>query len=332
MCTGKPEWLDGPHGLFAHVLAATHPDGWEWEASTYYHSFALRAYRVGIAAVPGVAVPAPVQARLAAMADVLCVLTTPGGIVPALHDGPYARPEWDRELAELDLAPAQVRPPVTVHGDAGYAVLHRDGVHAILDYGPHGGSHGHLDTLSLYLYGDTTPWQPDPGQVPYGHRNWRRHYASTAAHPTFSVDGLDQAECSGELVSAGEDEVTVACRQAYDGVVATRRVVLGEDGLLHDELTVTSDRPRRIAAHLRPDVPLAVRIGPDGSAATEWTGAATLHGVHTASGPARFVARPGPGPADDPQRTRTHVDWVAEEATVITFRSTYRVVAPRMRH
>ena len=63
-CTGKPEWLDGPHGIFAHVLAATHPDGWEWEASTYYHSFVLRAYRHAIAAVPGVKVPAAVQARI----------------------------------------------------------------------------------------------------------------------------------------------------------------------------------------------------------------------------------------------------------------------------
>ena len=37
------------------------------------------------------------------------------------------------------------------------------------------------------------------------------------------------------------------------------------------------------------------------------------------------TAHPGPGPADDPQRTRTHVDWVAEDATAVTFRSTYRV-------
>ncbi len=322
-CTGKPEWVDGPHGLFAHVLASTHPDGWEWEASTYYHSFVLRAYRFGIDAVPGVRVPADVRARLDAMAAVLRELVTPGGLLPSLHDGPYLRAEWDRELAELDLTPAP-GPPVTVHGDAGYAILRGSGLHAIVDYGPHGGSHGHLDTLSLYLYGDRTPWQPDPGQVPYGHAYWRRHYASTAAHPTFSVDGLEQAECAGELVDAGEHGVTVACGQAYDGVRAVRRVTLAADGALHDELTVTADRPRRIAAHLRPDVPLTVRADPDGSVVTIWDG--SLHGTHTASVPARFVARPGPGPADDPQRTRTHVDWVAEDTTEITFRSTYRVV------
>ena len=326
-CTGEPEWLEGPHGLFEHVLTGTSGDGWEWEGSTYYHSFVLRAYRAGIAAVPGARVPAAVRARLDAMAEVLRVLVTPAGIVPSLHDGPYRRAEWDRELAELDLTPAPAR-PVTVHADVGYALLRGGGIHAIVDYGPHGGSHGHLDTLSLYLYGDDSPspWQPDPGQVPYGHAHWRRHYASTAAHPTFSVDGLDQAECTGELVGAGGDEVTVACGRAYPGVRAVRRVALAPDGALLDELSVTSDRPRRIAAHLRPDVPLQVRVGPDGSAATVWSGEAVLHGVHTATGPARFVVRPGPGPADDPQRTRTHVDWVAEDATDVTFRSIYRTV------
>jgi hypothetical protein len=327
-CTGKPEWLDGPHGIFAHVLTGTHADGWEWEASTYYHSFVLRAYRLAIAAVPGVKVPATVRARIDAMADVLRVLVTPGGVLPSLHDGPYRRAEWDRELAELDMRPV-ARRPVTVYRDAGYAVLHRanpsgGGIQAIVDYGPHGGSHGHLDTLSLYLYGDDVAWQPDPGQVPYGHAYWRRYYASTAAHPTFSVDGLDQAECTGELVSAGAEEVTVACGTAYEGVSAVRRVVLAPDGTLRDELSVTTDRPRRIAAHLRPDVPLTVRTDVDGTVRTGW--GATLHGTHTTSGAAaRFVTRPGPGPADDPQRTRTHVDWVAEDATAVTFRSTYRL-------
>ena len=322
-CTGKPEWLDGPHGIFAHVFAGTHADGWEWEASTYYHSFVLRAYRHAIAAVPDVTVPATVRGRIDAMADVLRVIVTPGGLLPSLHDGPYRRVEWDRELAELTMTPAPRR-SVTVYRDAGYAILHAAGVQAIVDYGPHGGSHGHLDTLSLYLYGDDAPWQPDPGQVPYGHAYWRRYYASTAAHPTFSVDGLDQAECAGELVSAGSDEVTVACGSAYDGVSAVRRVALAPDGTLRDELSVTADRPRRIAAHLRPDVPLTVRTDRDGTVRTGWVGG--LHGAHTVSGAAaRFVARPGPGPADDPQRTRTHVDWVAEDATAVTFRSTYRL-------
>ncbi|WP_433029431.1 heparinase II/III domain-containing protein [Plantactinospora sp. CA-290183] len=329
VCSGRPEWLDGPHGIYAHVLAATHDDGWEWEASTYYHAFVLRAYLLAVRAVPGAAPPAPVRARLAAMARVLTDLRTAGGLLPALHDGPYSRRGYDRELTELselcDLTPRSESSGVTVHDGGGYAVVRGGGVHAVLDFGGHGGSHGHRDKLALYLYGADTPWQPDPGQVPYGHGEWRRYYASTAAHPTFAVDGEEQAECTGRLVAVDDTAVTVSCDRAYDGVSADRRVAVTAAGGVVDELTVTADRPRRITAHLRPDVPLTVRVTPVGDAETAWSGLQALRGTHTASVPARFVTRPGPGPADDPQRTRTHVDWTADATTRVTFRSVYRM-------
>lgn len=328
VCTADPAWLTGPHGVFAHVLAATGPDGWEWEASTYYHAFVLRAYLQALRACPHVSVPAEITARLAAMARALTVIARPGQL-PALHDGPYARAGYDDELAELAelttalLPAAEPADAVTVFGDAGYAVLRGTDLTAIVDFGPHGGSHGHRDKLALYLYGPHTPWQPDPGQVPYGHPGWREHYASTAAHPAFSVDGQEQAECAGRLVRADEHGVEVACDSAYPGVTATRRLTLVGDSLV-DELTVRADRPRRIALHLRPDVDLRIQAGAAGAVTTVWAGAQTLHGTHTASTAAFFAARPGPGPADDPQRTRTHVDWTAHEATEVTFRSVYR--------
>lgn len=328
-CTGDPHWLTGEHGVFAHVLAATGPDGWEWEASTYYHAFVLRAYLLALRACPGVAVPGEVAARLAAMAGALTVIARPGQL-PALHDGPYQRPAYDDELAELAeltarLLPAPGEPePVTVFGDAGYAVLRGPDLTAIVDFGPHGGSHGHRDKLALYLYGPHTPWQPDPGQVPYGHPGWREHYASTAAHPAFSVDGQEQAECAGRLIRADAHGVEIACDSAYDGVIATRRLTLHDDTLV-DELTVRADRPRRIALHLRPDTDLRVLVTGD-TVTTVWAGARTLHGTHTADTAAFFTARPGPGPADDPQRCRTHVDWTAHEATEVTFRSVYRTI------
>ncbi|MER7455925.1 heparinase II/III family protein [Micromonospora sp. NPDC126480] len=329
-CSGRPEWVTGPHGLCDHVPAAIRPDGWEWEGSTYYHGFVLRAYLLTLEAMPHVPVPDEVLSRLTAMAAVLDTLATPGGILPALHDGPYDRPPARYELDELrELLPllgaGPTRPgPVTVYRDAGYAVLRADGLHAVVDFGPHGGSHGHRDKLALYLYGADAPWQPDPGQVPYAHRDWRRHYASTAAHPTFAVDGLDQAECEGHLIGHDDRSVAVGCDTAYPGVSAHRQMTL-RDGTLIDELTVETDRPRRITTQLRPDVDLTVRIGADGALATVWTGRQTLHGQHTASVAADALCRPGPGPADDPQRVRTWVDWTAVDATAVTFRSIYRL-------
>ncbi|WFF04495.1 heparinase II/III family protein [Micromonospora sp. WMMD1076] len=332
VCSGRPEWLTGPYGLHAHVLAAVRPDGWEWEAATYYHHFVLRAYLLAVGARPETPLPPPVRERLVAMAAVLDTITTPGGLLPMLHDGPYLRPEAEHELAEL----AELRPllgdvpaaadPVVCYPDAGYALLRGHGLHALVDFGPHGGSHGHLDKLSLYLYGADTPWQPDPGQVPYAHRGWRRHYRSTVAHPTFRVDGLEQAECAGRLIGHDRRSVSVGCDDAYPRVSA-RRELSRRDGALVDELVVTADRPRRITLGLRPDVELAVRPAADGGFDTVWSGRQVLRGRHQASVAADLVVRPGPGPADDPQRTRTWVDWSVEDATAVTFRSVYRLGA-----
>ena len=172
-CTRDPEWLTGEHGLFNHVLAATGEDGWQWEASTYYHSFVLRAANAALAAVPTVAPPEPVRQRLNRMRSVLTRLQTDSGLLPALHDGPYRSSDYDAELAELDLQPEARSDGVTVFPDAGYAIVRSHGLHAVVDFGAHGGSHGHRDKLSLYLYGPGTAWQPDPGQVPYGHHVWR---------------------------------------------------------------------------------------------------------------------------------------------------------------
>jgi hypothetical protein len=152
---------------------------------------------------------------------------------------------------------------------------------------------------------------------------WRRHYASTGAHPTFSVDGLDQARCTGHLVCADPRTVEVACDTAYPDVQARRRITV-DAGVIVDELTVACEQPRRVALHLRPDTGLTVTTG--AVTRTRWDGVATLHGEHTASSPGWFVTRPGPGPADDPQRRRTWVDWTVEDITDVTFRSVYRFV------
>ncbi|HYU85368.1 MAG TPA: heparinase II/III family protein, partial [Kribbellaceae bacterium] len=252
-----------------YLLAATRPDGWQWEASTYYHTFVLRAAVLALRAVPAAPPPAAVRDRLAGMAGVLATLRTSGGLLPALHDGPYARQGFVDELTDLEEAvDGSPAPPEEIHvfADAGYAVVRGHGIHAIVDFGPHGGSHGHRDKLALYLYGAGTAWNPDPGQVPYGHAGWRRYYAGTAAHPAYSVDGEEQAECGGRLVEVTDRSITVACDDAYPGVPARRRLTLGDTGLL-DELSVDCDRPRRITSQLRPAVALdAITTGMDWTA------------------------------------------------------------------
>lgn len=357
---GGERWLSGEHGLYAHLRVAVADDGWEWEGSTYYHGFVLRAALLALRSTDPADIPSDVVGVLAGMTDVLATIATPGGILPALHDGPYLRAplalEWlelvalaqqlvpstalepvaARARSELGTAddgldgelagwfagpplPERAAPgPVTVFASAGYGVLRGAGIHALLDFGPHGGSHGHRDKLSLYLYGDNTPWQPDPGQVPYAHAEFRDLYASTAAHPTFRVDGAEQAECAGELVGSDSRSVTAEVTAAYEGVRAVRGVTLGSCYLV-DLLTVTGTESRRITAQLRPGTALDVQTQATGPLRTTWYGEETLHGWHTHTGgiPVRPVAVPGPGPAHDPQRTRTRVDFTADADRVV---------------
>ncbi|MEV0787316.1 heparinase II/III family protein [Streptomyces sp. NPDC050423] len=363
---GGKEWLEGEHGLYAHLRVAVAEDGWEWEGSTYYHGFVLRAALLALRGTDPAAVPADVVGVLAGMTDVLATIATPGGILPALHDGPYLRGplalEWlelvalaqqlvpsaaleavagraraelgdaddglDRELRGWFAGPALPARPapgaLTVFGAAGYAVLRVAGIHAVLDFGPHGGSHGHRDKLSLYLYGDTTPWQPDPGQVPYAHAEFRDLYASTEAHPAFRVDGAEQAECTGALLGSDDRSVTAEVTTAYEGVRAVRRIVAG-GGFLVDLLSVTAGKDRRITAQLRPGTALDVQVQATGPVRTTWYGDQTLHGWHThrTGAPVRPVSTPGPGPADDPQRVRTRVDFTAVTDRVV-FASVYQ--------
>ncbi|MGW2848733.1 heparinase II/III domain-containing protein [Streptomyces sp. NPDC001274] len=366
---GAGRWLEGEHGLYAHLRVAVAEDGWEWEGSTYYHGFVLRAALLALRGADPAALPPDVVDVLAGMTDALAAIATPGGILPALHDGPYRRAplalEWlelvalaqqlvpssaleavvgraraelggaddglDRELDGWFAGPPLPNRPapgaVTVFPDTGYAVLRHAGVHALLDFGPHGGSHGHRDKLSLYLYGDSTAWQPDPGQVPYAHAGFRGLYASTRAHPVFRVDDGEQAECAGRLLGSDATSVTAEVTEAYEGVRAVRRVVLG-DGHLVDLLTVEAGPERSPVAQLRPGVTLDVQVRPSGELHTTWYGDEVLHGRHTHSPgtTVRPVSRPGPGPADDPQRVRTHVDLTAR-AERVTFASVYQAAS-----
>ncbi|MGZ0150832.1 heparinase II/III domain-containing protein [Kribbella sp. WER1] len=348
---GAEEWLTGERGQFAHLAVSTGDDGWEWEGSTYYHGFVLRAYLLSLRGYDPAAVPDQLEMMLAALAGI----ATPGGVLPALHDGPYSRLplalEW-LEIAALarqftsavdlttvaEYARAEVGSDydgledradgwfsgaprggsLPVRGpDSTYAVVRTAGIHAILDHGPHGGSHGHHDKLALYLYGATTPWQPDPGQVPYGHAQWRTHYKSVVSHPTIRIDGLEPAEATGTVSREG-NSISATVSGWYDGVHATRQLIAADNYLL-DVVRVTADREREIVLQFRPDVDLTVAVGPQATRTT-WTGDETLYGYHRGDGVP--VTRPGPGPADDPQRSRTWIDWTVT-GTSATFCSVY---------
>ncbi|MBF4567350.1 heparinase II/III family protein [Plantibacter sp. VKM Ac-2880] len=359
-----------------HSAVALGQDGWEWEGSTYYHLFVLRAYLLTLAGADQAALDPALVGRLRRMVDVLVGFAGPDGRLPMLHDGPYDRlgvhlevleicvlagQLWDR--TGLDTVEAWARrrigerhdgledlldgwfsgTPLPAPGDVldrgsvlfadvGYAVVRSEAssLLAVLDAGPHGGSHGHLDTLALYLYGDGVAWQPAPGVPPYGSALRRGHYARTTAHPTVRADDADQLESSARVerweVDPATDTTLVQASSdaAIDGVLLERRVE-SIGGILVDVVRATTDdgSARSFTAAFRPAVPFEVVQQSDGWR-TGWSGPAgrRLHGHHVADVASVLVDAPGRGPSDDPTVPLAVGDWTAT-APRVTFVSVF---------
>ncbi|MBM3498215.1 MAG: hypothetical protein FJX74_06045 [Armatimonadetes bacterium] len=105
-----------------------------------------------------------------------------------------------------------------------------------LDYGPHGGGHGHPDKLGFVLYGRGKLLAEDPGCIAYGnpaHGGWFRQ---TLSHNTLIVNGKSQKPCTGALQFTAFGDGLGLCSaradEAYDGVRLRRSVALLGDRLI----------------------------------------------------------------------------------------------------
>jgi len=115
----------------------------------------------------------------------------------------------------------------------GYAILRGTNAEGptflLMDYGPHGGVHGHYDKLNLILFADGDELAGEPQFFRYEddrHANWTKH---SVAHWTLSVDEHSQNPTTGRLICfADEGDVKVMRAQAtgaYAGVALDRTVV-----------------------------------------------------------------------------------------------------------
>ena len=135
---------------------------------------------------------------------------------------------------------------------SGFALLRteaRDGIQALVDFGPHGGSHGHFDKLNLMIHVDGSALSPDRGTVPYGSKLKKEWYLHTACHNTVSIGGRSQRPAQGQCLrhesSQGSAYVWLRTEEAYEHAVLDRHLLLTEGWLL-DWFEVKTEQPEAV--------------------------------------------------------------------------------------
>ncbi|MBI5383982.1 MAG: heparinase II/III family protein [Verrucomicrobia bacterium] len=116
-----------------------------------------------------------------------------------------------------------------------------------LDYGPHGGGHGHPDKLGFVLYGQGQVLAPDPGTANYGVPIQAGWFRTTLAHNTLIVDEQSQkpaeGKCEAFLATNGFSAVMASAGKIYAGVNFTRTVALIGEKLLVFIDQIQADQP-----------------------------------------------------------------------------------------
>ena len=243
-------------GYRDQLARAIGPDGMWREGTMAYHGYALQAMEELVDSGRGIGLKLQAEPGLARMFEFPPAYAYPNGQFPAINDSdpvslagfePHFR--WARQrfgdsapwLAAKQIVPGRLSSPEPAYDlqGAGVTVLrHGQGAAAscaMLDYGEHGGGHGHPDKLQLLLFAEGREWLLDPGRLDYSHREHKTWYRQTAAHNTVVIDGRSQAPCTGRLKwirsSDGVRTCQGECTAAYAGATLRRSLLLREDCL-----------------------------------------------------------------------------------------------------
>jgi hypothetical protein len=148
--------------------------------------------------------------------------------------------------------PPGVEAASTLFGSLGYAIQRDATKYVLLDYGPHGGTHGHPDKLNILLFAAPPGKKGDemggePAFYKYEdarHPNWTKR---TVAHNTMTVGENNQLASDGKLLVYEATPTLSVMRgeatKAYPGVLLDRTVVVLPD-LVLDLYLGRSSTPR----------------------------------------------------------------------------------------
>ena len=260
-------------GFYFQMKNSVSGDGMWFEGSWSYHSYSVSALLKTAEAArrSGIALYSAPELKKLLEAPLQAVM--PNGATPALNDGMESQPDG----SQYEIAAARYGDPLfqdvvsrmkrsgiealimgmdkpcahpsalssTILPAGGLGILRRGDQYVSLDFGPHGGGHGHLDKLALNYYTRGQTFAPDLGRGwPYNlpiHQEW---YKSTLSHNTVIVDETPQAQCEGSLESSdftgGYHVVTARADACYEGVKMRRTVAMSDSWLL-DVFEVESD-------------------------------------------------------------------------------------------
>ena len=262
------EAIDEPQrGYRAQMEQGVTPDGSWYEGAWGYHFYTLRGTWPLTEAARNCGVDLyglPIQA----MFDAPIRLMSPTGVLPAFNDSSQVSVSgqaWLYELAYarfqnpsyLPLLAGHTRGEMAVlygarelsravdlpmqrsadYRDAGYAILTRsrgrEATWLCLDYGPHGGGHGHPDKLGFVLFARGAELAVDPGTARYGTPLQRSWFRTTIAHNTLTVGESSQKSATGHRLAFGSDSGTdyliADAGDATGGHSFTRGVALLDD-------------------------------------------------------------------------------------------------------
>jgi len=272
------EAICGSRGLMFQLASSVTDDGLWYEGAIAYHFYALSAVQTTLDAARRAGWDFSSNGRLKSLWEGPSKISYPDGSLPVFHDSDRASLanyrsffEWagryfkDPVLAAMGRGdfPSDDMKASAVLADIGIAVLRRnsgrDAVCVMMDWGKHGGAHGHPDKLNTVLYALGRELALDPGRISYSVPEYRTWCRTTAAHNTVAVNGSDQDESDGALLHFEETGDYVSCLaaadRAYPGLRLSRWLLL-TDGWLLDVFAVEGRKSSQIDLlfHCRGDV------------------------------------------------------------------------------
>lgn len=307
--------IHGSRGLLWQLENSVTIDGLWYEGTIAYHFYALQAIEKTLDSARAVGLDFADNKRLKSLWLGPAQLAYPNGQLPVFHDSDPANIErytgfykWagdyfhDPQL--LNLATQRQLQSADLPG-IGVVALRRgagtNAVCAMVDYGQHGGSHGHPDKLNLVLYALGREYVLDPGRITYSVPEYKTWCRTTVAHNTVVLDQQDQEATTGELWYFKDSEKFSAALCATDGAYPgnqLRRFLVLTDTMLVDVFTVTGKGKKEIdwLLHCRGTVTNDATFTAEKSLGSR-NGYQHLTGVSRATGPANtgFAFRQTPG-------------------------------------